>query len=226
MVPQFFRRSYTAGRARFRPLFTLALWYVLLGIALRVVLWSAFGRVQQVSDTSLAWILAAGIGADIVQSLYLLAPFALLLWLLPDKALQWRAMRPAVLTGAFVWMFALTFVATAEYFFFAEFDSRLNLVAVDYLMYPTEVAGDIWAEYPVVKVIVGTVILTALLVYGLRRRLMPTQTESTTIGGRSVVLKGSSDPIVTRVLQATRAAREPELYSSHLVGRTFRDMLS
>ena len=187
MVPQFFRRSYTAGWARFRPLSALALWYVLLGIALRVVLWSAFGRVQQVSDTSLAWILAAGIGADIVQSLYLLAPFALLLWLLPDKALQWRAMRPAVLTGAFVWMFALTFVATAEYFFFAEFDSRLNLVAVDYLMYPTEVAGDIWAEYPVVKVIVGTVILTALLVYGLRRRLMPTQTESTTIGDRSVV---------------------------------------
>ena len=47
-------------------------------------------------------------------------------------------------------MFALTFVAAIEYFFFEEFDARLNLVAVDYLMYPTEVVGDIWAAYPVV----------------------------------------------------------------------------
>ena len=187
MVPQFFRRSWTAGRARFRPLFTLAAWYVLLGIALRVALWSAFGRLQQVSDASLGWILSAGIAADIVQSLYLLAPFALLLWLLPDKAFRSRPMRVTLLAGAFVWMFGLTFVAAAEYFFFAEFDSRLNLVAVDYLMYPTEVVGDIWAEYPVVKVLLATGILTALVVYWRRRELVPAQTEASTLGSRGLV---------------------------------------
>ncbi len=45
------------------------------------------------------------------------------------------------------------FIAAIEYFFFSELDARLNLVAVDYLMYPTEVVGDIWAEYPVVEVL-------------------------------------------------------------------------
>jgi phosphoglycerol transferase MdoB-like AlkP superfamily enzyme len=187
MVPQFFRQSWTAGRARFRPLFTLAAWYVLLGIALRVTLWSAFGRIQQVSDASLGWILSAGVAADIVQSLYLLAPFAILLWLLPDKAFRSRPMQVTLLSGAFVWMFGLTFVAAAEYFFFAEFDSRLNLVAVDYLMYPTEVVGDIWAEYPVVKVLLATATLTALVVYWRRRALVPVQTEASTLGSRGLV---------------------------------------
>jgi phosphoglycerol transferase MdoB-like AlkP superfamily enzyme len=196
MVPQFFRQSWTAGRARFRPLFTLAAWYVLLGIALRVTLWSAFGRLQQVSDASLGWILSAGVAADVVQSLYLLAPFALLLWLLPDKAFRSRPMQVTLLTGAFVWMFALTFVAAAEYFFFAEFDSRLNLVAVDYLMYPTEVVGDIWAEYPVVKVLLATGILTALVVYWQRRAIVPAQSDASTLGSRGLVF-GALAALVT-----------------------------
>ena len=61
-----------------------------------------------------------------MQSLYLLAPFAVLLWLLPDKLYRSKATRVTLLAGAFVWMFGLTFVAAAEYFFFAEFDARLS----------------------------------------------------------------------------------------------------
>jgi hypothetical protein len=75
-----------AGRDRFRPLVALAAWYVVLGLVLRVVLWVAFGRTQQVSFGALAWILPTGAVADAVQSLYLLTPFALALWLLPDRS--------------------------------------------------------------------------------------------------------------------------------------------
>ena len=45
----------------------------------------------------------------------------------------------------------LLFIAVSEYFFFEEFDARFNLVAVDYLVYPTESSADIWEEYPVVR---------------------------------------------------------------------------
>src|SRR5262245_44727208 len=130
-------RSVLAGR--FRPLLTLALWYACLGFALRIVLWAAFGRVQQVSALTLPGLLASGAAADIVQSFYLLTPFAVFLWLAPERLYRSRAMRATVLAGTFVWMFGLTFVAAIEYFFFEEFDARLNLVAVDYLLYPTEV---------------------------------------------------------------------------------------
>src|SRR5262245_27403391 len=97
--------AWMAGRDRVRPLITLAAWYVVLGLVLRVVLWAAFGRTQQVDLGALAWILPTGAVADAVQSLYLLAPFALVLWLLPDRAYRSKAMRWSLLIGAFVWMF-------------------------------------------------------------------------------------------------------------------------
>ena len=158
---------------RFRPLLTLASWYACLGFALRIVLWAAFGRVQQVGAVTLPALLVSGVFADIVQSFYLLAPFAVFLWLAPERLYRARAIRATVLAGAFVWMFALTFVAAIEYFFFEEFDARLNLVAVDYLLYPTEVVGDIWADYPVVRVLLLVGALTAGVVYALRRALTP-----------------------------------------------------
>src|SRR5262245_59630219 len=127
------RPLWRAGSDRFRPLLTLAAWYGVLGLVLRVVLWMAFARGQQVSVAALGWILPAGAFADAIQSLYLLLPFALLLWLLPDRPYRSKVMHGTLLVGAFVWMFGLTFVAAIEYFFFAEFDARLNLVAVDYL---------------------------------------------------------------------------------------------
>jgi phosphoglycerol transferase MdoB-like AlkP superfamily enzyme len=187
MVSIVSRLQWTTGRARFRPLFTLAAWYMVLGLLLRVALWWTFGRVQQVSDVSLLWILAAGAAADAVQSLYLLAPFAMMLWLLPDRPYRSRATRITFLAGAFVWLFGLTFVAAVEYFFFAEFDARLNLVAVDYLMYPTEVVGDIWAEYPVVKVLAIVAVTTAIVVYSFRKSLAPEPALATTLKGRSLV---------------------------------------
>src|SRR6187551_1010150 len=123
------RPLWRAGLDRFRPLLTLAVWYVVLGLVVRLVLWAAFARSQQVGAGALAWILPAGAFADTVQSLYLILPFAVVLWLMPDRPYRSKVMRATVLGGAFAWMFALTFVAAVEYFFFAEFDARLNLVA-------------------------------------------------------------------------------------------------
>ena len=61
-------------------MFTLALWYVLLCGATRIVLWWSFGRDSQVGLSAMAWIVPAGIVADAVQSLYLLAPLAIFIW--------------------------------------------------------------------------------------------------------------------------------------------------
>jgi phosphoglycerol transferase MdoB-like AlkP superfamily enzyme len=182
----FSRLQWTTGRARFRPLFALATFYLVLGMALRFMLWWSFGRVQQVSDVSLLWILPAGAAADFVQSLYLLAPFAVFLWLVPDKLHRAPATRTLVLGGAFAWIFGLLFVAVSEYFFFAEFDARLNLVAVDYLMYPTEVVGDIRAEYPVGTVLLAAGAISALVVLGLRRNLTLQSAPATTLKGRTL----------------------------------------
>ncbi len=157
---------------RYAPLATLAAWYVAQALLLRVGLWFAFGRTGQVGASSLAWIVPAGLVADAIEALYLLAPFALFLWLVRDRWYRTGAMRIVLLTGSFLWMLAMLFVAACEYFFFEEFDSRFNLVAVDYLIYPTEVAGDIWAEYPVVQILVAVACVAALCTWALRHRLL------------------------------------------------------
>jgi phosphoglycerol transferase MdoB-like AlkP superfamily enzyme len=179
-----------AGLARFRPLLALSIWYVALGVLLRIVLWWVFGRAQQVSAATFVGTLGSGALADFIQTFYLLAPFAVFLWLAPDRLYRSVGVRRAVFVGAFVWMFALTFVAAIEYFFFEEFDARLNLVAVDYLMYPTEVVGDIWDAYPVVKVLIGVGIFTAAVVYALRRYLQPAVANTSRFLERTAVFAG------------------------------------
>ena len=59
----------------------------------------------------------------------------------------------------FVWWLVEIFLLGADYFFFEEFQSRFNTVAVDYVLYPHEVFVNIWDSYPVVKIVVGCALL-------------------------------------------------------------------
>jgi phosphoglycerol transferase MdoB-like AlkP superfamily enzyme len=153
---------------RYAPWLALALWYVALGFVTRLALWWGYGNAAQVGAGSLLWIMPAGLIADAVQSLYMLAPLALFLWLCPDRWQRSAIMRGVLLGGAALWMFGLLFSAVTEYYFFEEFDSRFNLVAVDYLIYPTEVAGDLWAAYPVGRVILIGALLACAMTWLLR----------------------------------------------------------
>ena len=175
-----------AARARFAPLLTLALWYVAVCGLVRIALFFAFGPAAQVRWSAPLWIIPAGVIADAVQALYLLTPFALFLWLMPDRWYR-RGAAPVLRAGSALFMFIFLFVAAIEFFFFDEFDSRFNLVSVDYLMYPTEVAGDIWAEYPVAALLGGTAVLALLGTWLLRARLTAGTASHCTLGQRSRV---------------------------------------
>jgi len=55
---------------RFRPLVALGVWYLALGLVLRLVLWWSFGRAQQVAAAELPWIVSRGLASDAMQALY------------------------------------------------------------------------------------------------------------------------------------------------------------
>ncbi len=95
-------------------------------------------------------------------------PLALLQWFAPDRWRTGRTWRFALLGLAAAWFGATFFVAVAEHFFLEEFDSRFSLVAVDYLICPTEVAGDIWTEYPVKRALAVTSTVAVLATCALR----------------------------------------------------------
>lgn len=66
-------------------------------------------------------------------------------------AAGWILSRPRLRRVALVaWFGASTFGTAIEYFFFEEFNSRYNHIALDYVLYPSEVATNIWESYPVV----------------------------------------------------------------------------
>lgn len=168
-----------------QPLAVLCAWYMATGAATRLWLWSQFGRQFSVPGSALAWILPLGAAKDLLQALYLLTPLMLWLWLAPSRWQATRTWRATLLTLAAAWFAAMSFVAVAEHYFFEEFNSRFNLVSVDYLIYPTEIAGDIWTEYPVVTVTAVSLCLAALATYALRRRLAPARSAASSIAARS-----------------------------------------
>lgn len=137
---------------------------------LRAVLAIRFGLPAGVGVATAVAALAAGLGSDAVTAVYLLLPVTLYLALAPPRLLAAGAHRRLVLAATWVAAFAGLYVAAAEYFFFEEFQSRFNLVSVDYLLYPTEVLTNVWESYPVVPVLVAS----GALALGLAAAVGPT----------------------------------------------------
>ena len=66
----------------------------------------------------------------------------------------------------FIYTFAIVMNAVSEYFFWNEFGIRYNFIAVDYLIYTTEVIGNIMESYPIVPLFSGVfVVVLALTIF-------------------------------------------------------------
>jgi len=94
---------------------------------------------------------------------YLTARFViyLLLFFMPYRfRLQWRTGVLYIVTALTV--FLLLMNAVSEWFFWREFSTRYNFIAVDYLVYTTEVLGNISESYPLAP-IVSTLVVIAIM---------------------------------------------------------------
>lgn len=92
-------------------------------------------------------------------SIYIALRFAIFLLLCICSQSFRDTWRRGVLTFfLFVVFFLLLFNAVSEWFFWGEFSSRYNFIAVDYLVYTNEVAGNIRESYPL-----GTIITVIAL---------------------------------------------------------------
>ena len=141
-------------RSRFRLALGLGLVLVVLGTLTRIALVLAGRSEVPHSLATLVRIFAAGALLDIWVAAWCVLPLVLYLALLPERWWQARWQRVALSASLAIILFGTLFVAAAEWFFFEEFDSRFNFVAVDYLLYPTEVVTNIWQSYPTGKILV------------------------------------------------------------------------
>lgn len=165
---------------RYTPLALLAA--VLLGLSLltRAALVVTHGAWHGARLPEFFHAFATGTVYDILVALWLMLPLAVYLTLASPRWLGRRWHRPLVLGGSVLAVAGALFVAAAEVIFFAEFDGRFNFVAVDYLIYPTEVMSNIWESYPTGWLLGAIALAAGTIVFLARRSLRTSLTAATT----------------------------------------------
>lgn len=147
-------------------------------IALRIVLWAHAG-ITKLSPGEFATAMFVGLWLDVATLGYLVSPMLLVAALLPNRFLGSRAGVAARYGAMMLLSFWLLFEAVAEYVFWEEFTTRFNFIAVDYLIYTTEVIDNIRQSYPVPLILSAIGALAALLTWVAFRRVKFSQTALT-----------------------------------------------
>jgi phosphoglycerol transferase MdoB-like AlkP superfamily enzyme len=120
--------------------------FLLLQTAVRVgLLFFSSGEVAW--DSSLLASFGWGFLFDLGTAAWTSLPLVVLLTLLPRDAFERRSLRLLFHLGAVAFVGGLLFSAAAEVIFWEEFGARFNFIAVDYLVYTTEVVGNIRESY-------------------------------------------------------------------------------
>jgi phosphoglycerol transferase MdoB-like AlkP superfamily enzyme len=83
---------------------------------------------------------------------------------------SWR--KWVLMVDLFIITYVLLFNALSEWFFWGEFSARYNFIAVDYLVYTTEVAGNIKESYPVGWLLTGVLIITLTILWAIRKPVL------------------------------------------------------
>lgn len=109
-----------------------------------------------------------------LQMTWPLALLFVLLLPLPGFAYVSRGGQWAMYGLALVLLYGLLFVAASELVFWNEFSVRFNFIAVDYLVYTTEVIGNIRESYPIGRWL-ALLVLATLAIFALSRRGLRTR---------------------------------------------------
>lgn len=132
-----------------------------------VLLFKSFSQVDT-SIVNIAGIFLWGFFYDLVNAFYFSIPLILYLWLTPQRQYNknWQGYLRIALF--FLFTFILTFNAIAEWLFWDEFNVRFNFIAVDYLVYTTEVIGNITQSYSLGWIISAVGLVAGIIVLSLR----------------------------------------------------------
>ncbi len=118
-----------------------------------------------------AGLFLRGLLFDTAVAAYVYGFFSLWGLLVPERVRQSGIGHKLTLLISAVYLYALGFVMTGEWFFWSEFNVRFNFIAVDYLVYSREVTGNITESYPVVPIFSSIALIALMLTFLLRHRI-------------------------------------------------------
>lgn len=174
-----------AFKGQFFPIKLVVLASILISTLTRVALLFKSGSGFDWSLINLVGVFGIGLFYDLAMLSYFIIPLVLYCWLLPNKWYA-KAGHRFVLYGYFaVMLFLGIFNAVSEWFFWDEFSTRYNFIAVDYLVYTTEVVGNIWQSYPVGKLLLVILVLSAGLIWKLKPLIKQSMQSNLRFWGRT-----------------------------------------
>lgn len=183
-----------------------------LSSVLRLVLLMAFGDATLPGATRAA-VLVGGAAIDVLVGLTVSLPWLLMLSVFRMAWIQSPRVQHAIVAVAGS---VLAFESCVQYFFFEEYNARYNHLALDYLLYPDEVLGNIFASYDVplfvgLSIVAGIALALAtawwpLAVVGEWR--WPDRFRSLVLTGALAIVAGCAWLIVPDTAIASRVANE------------------
>jgi phosphoglycerol transferase MdoB-like AlkP superfamily enzyme len=154
---------------RFGGVCLLVSFILWISFGTRIVLLLSSKAIADWNATKLIETFAWGLIYDLAAASYLIIPMVVYLVILPNRIFTGRFNR--LLSAAFFLLviYGLLFTSVAEWFFWKEFGTRLNFIAVDYLVYTREVTRNILESYPLPSILGSLFGLTAIFALGLYR---------------------------------------------------------
>ncbi|VAX13830.1 Sulfatase family protein [hydrothermal vent metagenome] len=165
-MPNFFK-------GRFGLVYLFFLTFVALAALTRSILAISSWNMIDADAGSFALAFVTGLLMDVITASYLAIPLVLYALLVPNKIYHHRLHKLLIYPFFLVVIYSLIFSGVSEWFFWEEFSSRFNFIAVDYLVYTTELIGNIRESYPLNTILsiilVASIILTLLLLPALHQ---------------------------------------------------------
>lgn len=157
-------------QSRFGGILLLYLVFIFLSFISRTVLFILSFGAASLHPLSILWSYGAGLFMDTVAYGYFMIPFVLFLTLVPDRFFNSALHRRMAYVIYFITFYILIFNGVSEYFFWDEFGVRYNFIAVDYLVYTTEVLGNIRESYPLPLLVSGILAADIILTWFVVRK--------------------------------------------------------
>ncbi len=150
---------------RFGGILLLYLVFISISLVSRTVLLSMSFKDVSFNPLIIIWSYGAGLFMDTVAFSYFMIPFVLFLMFVSDRFFNSAFHRIFAYVAYFITFYILLFNGVSEYFFWEEFGIRYNFIAVDYLVYTTEVLGNIKESYPLPLLVSGILTADIILTY-------------------------------------------------------------
>jgi phosphoglycerol transferase MdoB-like AlkP superfamily enzyme len=171
---------------RFGPLAVIAVIICSISFITRLVLLIKSWPALELNPLSFIGVFVIGFFYDVVVSSFFAIPVALYCWLTKDSFYQKKWQRIPL----FILFFIITLIAVinagGEITFWDEFSVRYNFIAVDYLIYTTEVLGNIWESYNIPLIGTGILLATIAVIFLVRKKIIASQLVSMRFAKRTV----------------------------------------